>query len=191
MLSQYSVDNLVRTTQFLADLSKILSSEASSMQRVKEDVASQQQETHKQGLMVKKMTDYLSNELGRIEMGLDGTTSSSLTQKLTNLTETETKLRLLRGRLDEFVRNDDAESLKKSDTNLTCDLKRYESFLLDLTSTLNEKISQMERIIDRIRAETREGQQQKLLLKEMADLFNTELEELDAAFYEIRDNTVS
>jgi hypothetical protein len=64
------------------------------------------------------------------------------------LTETETKLRLLRGRLNDFVENDDADNLKKSDFSLTNDLKRYESFLLQLTNTLNEKIPQLEKIID-------------------------------------------
>ncbi|MEM4252053.1 MAG: hypothetical protein QXE84_00850 [Candidatus Nitrosotenuis sp.] len=191
MLSQYSIDNLVRSAQFLADLTKTLSSEISAMERIKADVVLQQRETHKQGMLVRKMTDYLSDELGRIEMSLNDNASHSLNKKLSNLNETETKLRLLRGRLDEFVSNDDAENLKKSDTTLVSDLKRYEAFLLDLTSMLNEKIPQIERITDRARAETREAQQQKLLLKEMTDLFNTELEELDSAFCEIRGNTVS
>ena len=191
MLSQYSIDNLVRSAQFLADLTKTLSSEISAMERIKADVVLQQRETHKQGMLVRKMTDYLSDELGRIEMSLNDNASHSLNKKLSNLNETETKLRLLRGRLDEFVSNDDAENLKKSDTTLISDLKRYEAFLLDLTSMLNEKIPQIERITDRARAETREAQQQKLLLKEMTDLFNTELEELDSAFCEIRGNTVS
>lgn len=191
MLSQYSIDNLVRSAQFLADLTKTLSSEISAMERIKADVVLQQRETHKQGMLVRKMTDYLSDELGRIEMSLNDNASNSLNKKLSNLNETETKLRLLRGRLDEFVSNDDAENLKKSDTTLVSDLKRYEAFLLDLTSMLNEKIPQIERITDRARAETREAQQQKLLLKEMTDLFNTELEELDSAFCEIRGNTVS
>ncbi|CAE6489981.1 hypothetical protein [Candidatus Nitrosotenuis uzonensis] len=191
VLSQYSIDNLVRSAQFLADLTKTLSSEISAMERIKADVVLQQRETHKQGMLVRKMTDYLSDELGRIEMSLNDNASHSLNKKLSNLNETETKLRLLRGRLDEFVSNDDAENLKKSDTTLVSDLKRYEAFLLDLTSMLNEKIPQIERITDRARAETREAQQQKLLLKEMTDLFNTELEELDSAFCEIRGNTVS
>lgn len=188
MLSSYSVNNLVRTAESLLDLSKKLSSEIAQLQDLKDDVETQQQEAHKQGQIVKKMTDYLSDELGRMECDLDSGTIS-LGKSLDKLSQTETRLRLLRGRLDEFVKSDDAECLKKSDTSLSADLKRYESFLTDFTNLLNERIPQMEKISTRIRAETRESQQQKILLREMVDLFNSELEDLDSAFGELRRRT--
>jgi chromosome segregation ATPase len=157
----------------------------STLQKLREEVAQEQQETHKQGQLVKKMTNYLSDELGRLEVGTENA-NVSIDDNLEKLTEIETKLHLLGGRLKDFVENDDTDSLKKSDSTLAEDIKRYETFLLDLTSTLNEKIPQLEKIIHRIKGENREAQQQKLLLKEMADLFNEELGELDSAFSEIK-----
>lgn len=185
LLSPYYVNNLLRVSESLLEISKALSSEFSSLQNLKDDVRQQQQETHRQSQLVKRMTDYLSDELGRLEAD-DKFHSVSISKNLDKLSETETKLRILRGRLDEFVQNDDAESLKQSDFTLAGDLKKYEAFLLDLTGLINEKIPQMEKIIHRIRGEGREAQQQKLLLKEMADLFNSELQELDLAFSELR-----
>lgn len=185
LLSPYYVNNLLRVSESLLEISKALGSEISSLQSLKDDVRQQQQETHRQSQMVKRMTDYLSDELGRLETD-DKFHSVSISKNLDKLSETETKLRILRGRLDEFVQNDDAESLKQSDFTLAGDLKKYEAFLLDLTGLINEKIPQMEKIIHRIRGEGREAQQQKLLLKEMADLFNSELQELDLAFSELR-----
>jgi chromosome segregation ATPase len=185
LLSSYSANNLTHAVEFLLDLTKTLNSEMSALQKLREEVTQEQQEAHKQGQLVKKMTNYLSDELGRLEVGAENT-NISIDGNLEKLTETETKLRLLRGRLNDFVENDDTDSLKKSDSTLAEDLKRYETFLLDLTTTLNEKIPQLEKIIHRIKGENREAQQQKLLLKEMADLFNEELEELDSAFSELK-----
>jgi hypothetical protein len=96
----------------------------------------------------------------------------------------------LRGRLNDFVESDDVDNLKKSDSSLTNDLKHYESFLLDLTNVLNEKIPQLEKIIHRIKGEGREAQQQKLLLKEIVNLFNDELEDLDSTFRELKEKTI-
>lgn len=185
LLSPYYVNNLLRVSESLLEISKTLNSEISTLQNLKDDVRQQQQETHRQSQMVKRMTDYLSDELGRLETD-DKFHSVSISKNLDKLSETETKLRILRGRLDEFVQNDDAESLKQSDSTLAGDLKKYEAFLLDLTGLMNEKIPQMEKIIHRIKGEGREAQQQKLLLREMADLFNSELQELDLAFSELR-----
>lgn len=147
----------------------------------------QQQEANKQGQIVKKMTNYLSDELYRLEHTDNPSVLSD--NSLERLNQTETKLRLLRGRLDDFVENDDADNLKKSDSSIASDLKHFESFLLELTSMLNEKIPKMEKIIHRIKGESREAQQQKLLLKEMVDLFNDELSELDSAFCNMRKKT--
>lgn len=189
MLSSYSTSNLIRASEFLLTLSKTLNTEVARLQSLKDEVVTQQQETHKRGQLVKKMTDYLSDELGRIEFDTDTNSASSLNKNLEKLSQTETSLRVLRGRLDEFIAGDDTENLKKSDSTISADLKRYESFLLDVTNLLNERIPQMEKVIERIKAEVREAQQQKLLLSEMADLFGTELEGLDAAFAEIRGKT--
>jgi CII-binding regulator of phage lambda lysogenization HflD len=131
------------------------------------------------------MTNYISDELGRMELGQDSK-SVLLGSNLEKLSETETKLRVLRGRLSEFVDGSDADNLKKSDSSIASELKHYESFLLDLTGQLNEKIPKLEKITQRIKAESREAQQQKLLLKEMVDLFNDELEDLDSAFSELK-----
>lgn len=185
LLSSYSANSLIHAVEFLLGLTKSLNSEMSTLQKLREEVAQEQQETHKQGQLVKKMTNYLSDELGRLEVGTENA-NVSIDDNLEKLTEIETKLHLLGGRLKDFVENDDTDSLKKSDSTLAEDIKRYETFLLDLTSTLNEKIPQLEKIIHRIKGENREAQQQKLLLKEMADLFNEELGELDSAFSEIK-----
>ncbi|HWP78738.1 MAG TPA: hypothetical protein VNL34_03720 [Candidatus Nitrosotenuis sp.] len=183
MFSLYSVDNLVHATEYLSSLVKTLNEEIVLLQKLKDEVVSQQQQTHKQGQLVKKMTNYLSDELGRIELQ---DSKASLDNNLEKLSETETKLRILRGRLAEFVSDNDADDLKKSDSIIEKDLKHYESFLVEFTNTLNQKIPQLEKITHRIRAETREAQQQKLLLKEMADLFNEELEDLDSTFAELK-----
>jgi 23S rRNA maturation mini-RNase III len=189
MLSPYSVDNLTHAAEYLFNLVKSLNAELQTLQKLKDEVVSQQQQAHKQGQLVKKMTNYLSDELGRIELQ---DSNVSFDGNLKKLSETETKLRVLRGRLAEFVDSSDADDLKKSDSTIAKDLKNYELFLIELTTVLNQKIPHLEKIASRIRAETRESQQQKLLLKEMADLFNDELEELDSAFAELKGNfTVS
>jgi chromosome segregation ATPase len=189
LLSLYSVNNLIHAAEFLLDLTKILNEEIANLQKLKEEVMQQQQETHKQGQIVKKMTNYLSDELGRLEIQTDNS-AVLIGNNLEKLTETETKLRLLRGRLNDFVESDDVDNLKKSDSSLTNDLKHYESFLLDLTNVLNEKIPQLEKIIHRIKGEGREAQQQKLLLKEIVNLFNDELEDLDSTFRELKEKTI-
>jgi predicted nucleic acid-binding Zn-ribbon protein len=134
------------------------------------------------------MTSYLSTELGRLELETDkiDSPSFSMNSDVEKFSETETKLRVLRGRLSEFVDEEDTENLKKADSTISNDLKGFESFLLDLTSMLNQRIPSLEKVIDRLRGESREAQQQKVLLKEMVDLFNTEMEELDSTFTELK-----
>lgn len=187
-LSSYSVNNLIHAAEFLLELTKTLNQETSNLQKLKDEIVQQQEEAHKQGHVVKKMTNYLSDELGRLEIQPDNS-SVLLGNNLEKLAQTETKLRLLRGRLDDFVESDDANDLQKSNSSLTTDLKHYESFLLDLTNILNEKIPHLEKIIHRVRGESRETQQQKLLLKEIVDLFNDELVELDSAFCDLKERT--
>ena len=187
MLSSYSVNNLAHAAEFLLNLAKTLHHEMDTLQKLKDEVAEQQQEAHREGQMAKKMTNYLSDELGRLELE---SSSISVGTNLEKLSQTETKLRVLRGRLGEFVDSDDAENLQQSDNSLAADLKSYEEFLQDLTIHLNEKIPQFEKIINRLRGECREAQQQKLLLKEMTDLFGQELDELDSTFAELKGNQV-
>ena len=187
LLSSYSVNNLIHATESLLEITRTLNNEITSLQRLKDDVIQEQQEAHKQGQLVKKMTNYLSDELGRLELETDKIDDSSLSinNNLEKLSETETKLRILRGRLSEFVDEDD-ENLKKADSTLSNDLKSFEVFLLDLTSLLNQRIPNLEKAIHRLRGESREAQQQKVLLKEMVELFNNEMEELDSAFHELK-----
>jgi flagellar biosynthesis chaperone FliJ len=182
MLSSYSVNNLAHAAEFLLNLAKTLDHEQTTLQKLKDEVSEQQQEAHKEGQLVKKMTNYLSDELGRLELQ----PNSFVGANLSKLSETETKLRILRGRLSEFVDSDDAASLQNSDSTLVSDLKSYESFLQDLTIQLNEKIPQLEKIVSRLKGECREAQQQKLLLREMTELFSQELDELDSAFAELK-----
>src|SRR3990170_2161029 len=87
----------------------------------------------------------------------------------------------------EFIEGGDEESLKATDTSLSIELKQYESFLLTLTTTLNEKIASLEKIASRINAEKRESEQQKLLLKEMVELFNDEIEDLEQTLKELKE----
>lgn len=193
LLSPYSVSNLIHTAESLLEITKTLHVEATSLQELKDDVMKEQQEAHKQGQLVKKMTNYLSNELGRLELDTDKIDSPSFSiNNMEKFSETETKLRVLRGRLSEFVDEDDAENLKRADSTISNDLKGFESFLLDLTGLLNQRIPNLEKVIDRLRGESREAQQQKVLLKEMVDLFNKEIEELDSTFTDLKNKlTVS
>ncbi len=65
--------------------------------------------------------------------------TSKFSKNIDKFSETESRLRALRGRLAEFIEGDDAESLRAADRTLSIELKQYESFLLTLTTSLNEK----------------------------------------------------
>ncbi len=192
LLSSYSVNNLIHAAESLLEITRTLNVEVISLQRLKDEVTQQQEEAHKQGQLVKKMTNYLSTELGRLELETDkiDSPSFSINNDLEKFSATETKLRVLRGRLSEFVDEEDTENLKKADSTISNDLKGFESFLLDLTSLLNQRIPNLEKVIDRLRGESREAQQQKVLLKEMVDLFNMEMEELDSTFTELKSKLI-
>jgi CII-binding regulator of phage lambda lysogenization HflD len=140
------------------------------------------------------MATYMSDELERMEIidSQDRKISSEspvISKNLEKLTMTETKLQVLRGRLTEFTDGDNVESLKASDTSLSIELKQYESFLLTLTTLLNEKIASLEKIVSRIKAEKRESEQQKLLLKEMIELFNDEIVDLEVTLKELKEQS--
>ena len=190
-IGSYSIRNLIQSTEYLLEITRSLNDEIQNLEETRDEVRNQQKEATKQGLLVKKMTSYMSEELERIELENSKEKKNSsekpeISKNFEKLSRTENKLRELRGRLTEFIEGDD-ESLKNSDKSLSTELKQYESFLLTLTTSLNEKIASLEKIADRIKAEKRESDQQKLLLKEMIELFNDEIEDLESALQEIKE----
>jgi predicted DNA-binding protein len=192
MVGSYSIRNLIQSTEYLLKLTRSLNDEINNLETNRDEVRNQQKEATKQGLLVKKMTNYMSEELERMELSnskekKNSTETSKFSKNIDKLSRTETKLQELRGRLAEFIEGDDVESLKAADRTLSIELKQYESFLLTLTTSLNEKIASLEKITDRIRAEKRESEQQKLLLREMIELFNNEMEDLELALKEIKE----
>lgn len=194
LVGSYSIRNLIQSTEYLLELTQSLSDEIDRLEKTREEVKQQQSEATQQGLLVKKMATYMSDELERMEItdSQDRKISSEspvISKNLEKLSMTETKLRVLRGRLTEFIDGDDIESLKASDTSLSIELKQYESFLLTLTTLLNEKIASLEKIVSRIMAEKRESEQQKLLLKEMIELFNDEIVDLEVTLKELKEQS--
>lgn len=192
LVGSYSIRNLIQSTEFLLKITRSLNDEINNLEKIRDEVRYQQNEATKQGLLVKKMTSYMSEELARMDrLNYENKKNSSVSPKISTnlekLTGTETKLRVLRGRLTEFIEGGDEESLKATDTSLSIELKQYESFLLTLTTTLNEKIASLEKIASRINAEKRESEQQKLLLKEMVTLFNDEIEDLEQTLNELKE----
>lgn len=183
MVGSYSLRNLIQSTEYLLGLTQSLSDEIHDLELTREEVKNQQKEATKQGMLVKKMTSYMSEELERIE---STNKTPQISKNLDKLSQTETRLQELRGRLTDFIEGDDAESLRNSDRSLSIELKQYESFLLTLTTSLNEKIANLEKIAEKIKAEKRESEQQKLLLKEMIELFNREIEDLEETLNEIK-----
>jgi len=192
MVGSYSIRNLIQSTQYLLYLTRSLNEELDDLEESRDEVGIQQKEATKQGLLVKKMTNYMSEELERIELShpkekKNFTENSKFSINIDKLSLTETKLRSLRERLADFIEGDDVESLKAADRTLSIELKQYESFLITFTTLLNEKIPTLEKIFDRIKAEKRESEQQKLLLKEMIELFNNEIDDLEEALKEIEE----
>ena len=191
MVGSYSIRNLIQSTEYLLEITRSLNDEIHDLEITRDEVRYQQKEATRQGLLVKKMTGYMSDELERMELTNSKEEKNSVNPKVSKnfekLSNTETKLRELRGKLTDFIEGDDVESLKISDNSLSMELKQYESFLLTLTTSLNEKIASLEKIAERIKAEKRESEQQKLLLKEMIELFNGEIEDLEQTLDEIKE----
>jgi len=192
MVGTYSLRNLIQSTEYLLTLTRSLKDEINNLEISRDEVRNQQKVATKQGSLVKKMTHYMSEELERIELSnskekKNSSQTAEFSNEIDKFTETESKLRALRERLAEFIEGDDAESLTAADRSLSIELKQYESFLLTLTTLLNEKIPSLEKISDRIKAEKRESEQQKLLLREMIELFNNEIEDLEQALKEIKE----
>ncbi len=191
MVGSYSIRNLIQSAEYLLEITRSLNDEIKDLEKTRDEVGIQQKEATKQGLLVKKMTSYMSEELERMESSnskekKNSSGTSKTPKNIDKLSRTETKLRELRERLSEFIEGDDVESLKDADTSLSIELKQYESFLLTLTTSLNEKIASLEKIAEKIKAEKRESEQQKLLLKEMIELFNGEIEDLEQTLKEIK-----
>jgi len=192
MVGSYSIQNLIQSTEYLLKLTRSLRDEINNLETAREEVRNQQKVATKQGSLVKKMTNYMSEELERMELSnsnekKNSSDTSKFSKNIDKFSVTESKLRALRERLAEFIDGDDAESLRAADRTLSIELKQYESFLLTLTTSLNEKIPSLEKISDRISAEKRESDQQKLLLREMIELFNNEIEDLEQALKEINE----
>ena len=191
LVGSYSIKNLIQSTEFLLEITRTLNDEIIQLEKNREEVREQQKEATKQGLLVKKMTNFMSEELARIEQknsdsNNDSSSSPKIPSNIEKLTETENKLRVLRERLTNFIKVDNTESLNYADNSLSSELKQYESFLLSLTTTLNEKIASLEKISSRIIAEKKESEQQKILLNEMVDLFSQEIEDLDQTLKELK-----
>ncbi len=192
MVGSYSIRNLIQSTEYLLKLTRSLNDEINNLETIRDEVRNQQKVASKQGSLVKKMTNYMSEELERMELSYsnkkkNSSQTSELSNEIDKFSVTESKLRALRERLAEFIEGDDVESLKAADRSLSIELKQYESFLLTLTTSLNEKIPSLEKIYDRLKAEKRESEQQKLLLREMIELFNKEIEDLEQALKEIKE----
>ena len=192
MVGSYSIQNLIQSTEYLLQLTRSLNDEINNFETTRDEVRNQQKVATKQGLLVQKMTNYMSEELERMELSnskekKNSSETSKFSENIDKFSLTESKLRALRGQLAEFIESDDAESLKAADRTLSIELKQYESFLLTLTTSINEKIPSLEKIYDRIKAEKRESEQQKLLLREMIELFNNEIEDLEQALKEIKE----
>lgn len=192
MVGSYSIQNLIQSTEYLLKLTRSLNDEINNFETTRDEVRNQQKVATKQGLLVQKMTNYMSEELERMELSnskekKNSSETSKFSENIDKFSLTESKLRALRGQLAEFIEGDDAESLKAADRTLSIELKQYESFLLTLTTSINEKIPSLEKIFDRIKAEKRESEQQKLLLREMVELFNNEIEDLEQALKEIKE----
>ena len=155
MVSSYSIQNLIQSTEYLLKLTCSLRDEINNLETAREEVRNQQKVATKQGSLVKKMTNYMSEELERIELSnsneqKNSSQTSEFSNEIDKFSVTESKLRVLRERLAEFIEGDDAESLKAADRSLSIELKQYESFLLTLTTSLNEKIPSLEKISDTV-----------------------------------------
>ena len=186
-IGSYSVKNLIQSLEYLLKLSRKLEGEITEFEHAKDDVKNKQSEAQKQGLLVKKMTNYMSKELENLESKkFDQSKVPNLSKNFEKFSSTETKLHDLRTRLNEFVDTENSPSPGEADRSLAIELKRYEAFVLDLTNLLNEKIATFEKIVNLLTAEKRESQQQELLLDEMVDLFNDEISDLEQTFHELR-----
>jgi hypothetical protein len=68
MVGSYSIRNLIQSTEYLLKLTRSLNEEINNLETTRDEVRNQQKEATKQGLLVKKMTNYMSEELERMEL---------------------------------------------------------------------------------------------------------------------------
>lgn len=188
LISNHIIKNLIQTEKYLLEQTQRLQDSIIELQKAHDEVLEEQKEAQLQGNLVKKMTDYMEKELSRLESNNEDTIFTGNLQKLT---DTEQKLGFLRQRLDDFVKDEKNQSLNSSNTILIEKIKKYENFLLEFSSILNEKVANLEKIIMILNAEQKESRQQKILLHEMIQLFNDEIEELEKTLQQTKSKIVS
>ena len=60
MVGSYSIRNLIQSTEYLLEITRSLNDEIHNLEKSRDEVTDQQKEATKQGLLVKKMTGYMS-----------------------------------------------------------------------------------------------------------------------------------
>src|SRR3989304_5888237 len=87
LVGSYSIRNLIQSTEFLLKITRSLNDEINNLEKIRDEVRHQQNEATKQGLLVKKMTSYMSEELARMELSnYENKKNSSVSPKIsTNL----------------------------------------------------------------------------------------------------------
>ncbi len=123
MVGTYSIRNLIQSAEYLLKLTRSLKDKINNLETTRDEVRNQQKEATKQGLLVQKMTNYMSEELERMELSnsqekKNSSETSKFSKNIDKFSVTESKLRALRERLSEFIEGDDAESLKAADRTL-------------------------------------------------------------------------
>ena len=68
MVGSYSIQNLIQSTEYLLKLTRSLNDEINNFETTRDEVRNQQKVATKQGLLVQKMTNYMSEELERMEL---------------------------------------------------------------------------------------------------------------------------
>ena len=148
-----------------------------------ESVLHEQLEAQKQSFFVEKITDYMSQQITLLNnsksMNSGSSSEDGISVNLQKLTDIQKKLGNLKDQLGCFVDGKDSQSLQQTKSMISEILKKYEIFILDLTNLLAEKLVNLEKIVFHIEAEVKESEQQKLLLKEMRNLFISEIDELE------------
>ena len=181
----YLIKNLIQGEEILLKITLDLEGALKKFHESKNQVIEQQKEAHTKGLKLRKITQRVSSELSELEVDNENQNESK-TVNLNRFWDSERRLEDLKLQLDGFVESDEQQTLENSDTSLISDLKKFEDFTMDLSNLINSKITFLEKILLRIQAETRESQQQKVLLSEMVELFNLEIDELEKTVLDLR-----
>ncbi len=104
MVGSYSIQNLIQSTEYLLKLTRSLNDEINNFETTRDEVRNQQKVATKQGLLVQKMTNYMSEELERMELSnskekKNSSETSKFSENIDKFSLTESKLRTLRGQL--------------------------------------------------------------------------------------------